>query len=554
MRLLLGKVLLIILCITAIFGFVYVDIKSEQDLTQQELAFSLGDEIIYAWQSEDMTYLFLPSYADMRDVKVAGFGQEFYVKESDTFYKRGDSLGAIPLNLALNCSKEGEEATFRFCVMKSENLPTMFIETDSGTLDNIRMDKMVEENGRVQVYDVNGELLYAGGLSSIKGRGNTSFINYEKKPLSITTKDVVSLLGLGAGQKYALLSNSSDTTLVRNDIARNMEAALETEYDNCGIFVDLYANGEYFGNYYLCETIEIGPERINITNLEAQMDTVYQHSNYASLEDYVTNVSKGKYMDVNPADITGGYLVEREYTERFQLEYNEIPSAFTTKAEEHFVVKSPLYCSDEQITYIASYFEEAETAILNRDGINEETGKAYDEYIDVESFAKKYLVEEVTKNYDAGVTSAFYYKDADAIDGRIKTGPVWDSDLTFGNGLEWMTDFSKDPEGISKLAFNGNKSTWFETLCEKEEFQRLVCTEYAQKVSPYLEELLANGIEQYETTLAASSKMNEIRWKIDFENNPDYKNRETAFAELKQFIEARKRYLDNEWVTEWNIE
>ena len=167
-------------------------------------------------------------------------------------------------------------------------------------------DTEIEENGKMQLFSENGDAVYTDGLKSIKSRGNYSFSNYEKKPFSITTKEEVSLLGLGAGQKYILLSNASDPTLIRNDIARKMEAALDTEYDNIGRFLDLYVNGDYLGTYYLCESIEIGTERINVTNLEEQMDMLYQKSNYESYELYETENMRARYLEQNPADITGG--------------------------------------------------------------------------------------------------------------------------------------------------------------------------------------------------------------------------------------------------------
>ena len=49
------------------------------------------------------------------------------------------------------------------------------------------------------------------------------------------------------------------------------------------------------------------------------------------------------------------------------------------------------------------------------------------------SFVAKYLVEEVSRNYDGGVTSSFFYKKSDAEGGKLYAGPVWDFDVAFGN-------------------------------------------------------------------------------------------------------------------------
>ena len=495
MRLSFRKGLLILICIILLGGLVYLDSVSEIENAKIELSFVLDDEIINAWEGEDAYYLFLPSYAETEKIILLSYSTEFEILEPEAMVMRGGTLAGLPFNTMLACKSAATKEEFSLCLMKSANLPTIYLESDSGTLDAVWADKEVEENGKMQILDTDGTLLYKGGLKGIKCRGNYSFAHFQKKSMTLTLKEEMSLLGLGSSEKYSLVANASDPTLVRNEIARKMEAALETEYTNDGKFVDLYANGDYLGTYYLCETMEIGNERIQITDMEAGMELLYQKANYESFEMYETEDKKAKQMDVNPADITGGYLVEREYEKRYKEEYAFNPSSFRTQGGEYFVVKSPLYCSDEQIDYIKDYFDKAETAMLAKDGIHPQTGLAYDAYIDVDSFVKKYLVEEVTKNYDGGVSSSYFYKDSDLLDGRIKAAPIWDCDMSMGSYLDWMAYFCEDPTGLTKLDLHNESSFWYETLYEKEEVYDKICTYYAEKVVPYLDVLLEEKID-----------------------------------------------------------
>lgn len=547
MRLSFRKGLLILICIILLGGLVYLDSVSEIENAKIELSFVLDDEIINAWEGEDAYYLFLPSYAETEKIILLSYSTEFEILEPEAMVMRGGTLAGLPFNTMLACKSAATKEEFSLCLMKSANLPTIYLESDSGTLDAVWADKEVEENGKMQILDTDGTLLYKGGLKGIKCRGNYSFAHFQKKSMTLTLKEEMSLLGLGSSEKYSLVANASDPTLVRNEIARKMEAALETEYTNDGKFVDLYANGDYLGTYYLCETIEIGNERIQITDMEAGMELLYQKANYESLEMYETEDKKAKQMDVNPADITGGYLVEREYEKRYKEEYAFNPSSFRTQGGEYFVVKSPLYCSDEQIDYIKDYFDKAETAMLAKDGIHPQTGLAYDAYIDVDSFVKKYLVEEVTKNYDGGISSSYFYKDSDLLDGRIKAAPIWDCDMSMGSYLDWMAYFCEDPTGLTNLSLHSESSFWYETLYEKEEVYDKICTYYAEKVAPYLDELLGERIDEYKTYLECSAAMNDIRWKVDLDNNPYYTDRESAFEHLKQYMTKRKEFLDNTW-------
>lgn len=548
MRLSFGKWIMILICVVALGGLIFVDSMDEIDRTEIELSFVLGEEIIDAWKGEDGYYLFLPSYAQLEQLKLQSYATEFEILDKEIVVMRGGTLAGLPLGEVLMCKTAATKEEFTLCLLKSAELPTVFIETDSGTLDAVWADKSVEENGKMQVLDENGLLIYRGGLKSIKGRGNYSYAHFQKKSMTFTLKEEASILELGSGSRYALIANASDPTLIRNEIARKMEAELETEYTNEGRFVDLYANGEYFGNYYLCEMIEVGTDRIQVTDLEAKMEMLYQKANYASFTDYETENKKAKVLDYNPDDITGGYLVEREYETRYLEEYAENPSGFVTDGGEHFVVKSPMYCSDEQIDYLKNFFDKAETAMLSENGLHPETGVSYDEYIDVDSFVKKYLVEEVTKNYDAGVSSSYFYKDSDSIDGRLKAAPIWDCDMSLGSYLEWMDYFSEDPKGISALSLHGHASFWYEVLYDKPEVYEKICAYYEEKVVPYLDSLLEEKIDEYEEYLSASAYMNNIRWKVDLDNNPYYNDRESSFKELKEYIAQRKTFLDEAWI------
>ena len=56
------------------------------------------------------------------------------------------------------------------------------------------------------------------------------------------------------------------------------------------------------------------------------------------------------------------------------------------RAEECFIVRSPEYASENQISYIDQYVQSVENAILSPDGIDPGSGKSYMDLIDVDSF------------------------------------------------------------------------------------------------------------------------------------------------------------------------
>ena len=546
----LGKIVLAVFSLCLIWGLITSEYKCKSKTEETSIYFRVGKEVIQAWKKEGVYYLFLPSYVDKEEISLVSYSAKISLWVNGKDLIKDGKMGEVLEEEVIQGQFLETGENFELCVLQSENLPAIFIETKFGEVSDLKADKELQVSGAIVCVDSEGNRTGKLGLKAIGGRGNTSFAGYEKKPFSITLEKECELAGLPTGRKYALISNASDPSLVRNDLARRMEVALNLPFSRTGQFVDLYINGEYEGNYYLCNEIEIGEQQINIENMEAVMDLFYQKSGYEVEEIYENEAVKARKLEVFPTDITGGYLLEREYGERFRLEYETMGSGFVTDRKEHFAVKSPKYCSIEQIKYISDYVNQTEKAIVSKDGINPDTQKSYEEYLKLDSFVKKYLVEEITKNYDAGVSSSYYYKDSDKNGGKLAAGPGWDYDMSLGNYVEWMEDFSADPTGISELEHHLYASDWYAKLCEKEKFGQAVKADYWEYVEPFLREMLVSGLEEYQNMLENSSNMNHVRWEEELEKNIYYENRKQTFLELKEFIAVRKAYLDETWKIE----
>lgn len=438
----------------------------------------------------------------------------------------------------------GNEVTF----MQSENIPAIFVNTNSCSTDILFENTENKEAGEIIILNEDGCLLYKEKVKNIKGHGNKSFIETDKKSLAVTLFEEVGLLGNAKGKKYVLVSNNYDTTLIRNDIVEKMAMHMSLS-QNKGSFVDLYINGEYYGNYYFTANIEVADEKINITKLEDAIDGITD-SHYEDFEAYQNDYLQALSFDVPPEiDITGGYVVEREYRDRWDEEKEKKSSLFTTKNNENFVIKYPRFCSNEQVEYLTELFDNAELAILSKNGINPYTNQHYTYYIDEDSFVKKYVLEEVCKNYDGGVTSSFFYKDCDGIDSKIKAGPIWDYDLTWGNYKHRdMQVIEESPMGVTKLSLNANSTSWFSSLYEKETFYEKVCELYQDGISGYLADLANNEIDQYKELLDASWDMNYIRWQEEMDAKECFVDKETSYEELKKYISERKAFLDSAWI------
>ena len=97
--------------------------------------------------------------------------------------------------------------------------------------------------------------------SKIRVRGNSTSVQ-PKKPYKLKFTNKVNLFGMGREHKWVLLANYFDVTLLRNHIANKIGKELNLQSTPDGVFVDVFLNQEYIGNYYLTEQIELSTNRV----------------------------------------------------------------------------------------------------------------------------------------------------------------------------------------------------------------------------------------------------------------------------------------------------
>ena len=432
----------------------------------------------------------------------------------------------------------------------SEHIPAVFIETESGISDQINSDKNIKEPGTIKVLEPDGSFSLEHSLEYIKGRGNTSYTEFDKKPYQIKLTQDAPFLDMEPGKKWVFVSNSADSSLIRNALSRSLAGHLNLPQSEEGTFVDLYVNKEYVGNYYVVEKIEIQENRLLLSDLQKATEHENETEDLSTYETAWTDTTKAKQIPNDPEDITGGYLIERDFDNRFLKEVEINESYFITEAKECFIVREPEYTSEAQIAYIDSYVQSVENAILSAEGIDGTTGKSYQDLIDVDSFVRKYLLEEVTANYDGGVASSYFYKDSDTIDGRLYAGPVWDYDVSWGNSPAYLGQISTSPERLSRLASHSDSSVWFQSLYHKPEVYEKIVSCYAQEISPYLTLLADEILPMLDEITAASAAMDQVRWEDQYARNGYSGDRSEQITFIADYIKARKDFLDQAWIAQ----
>ena len=495
---------------------------------------------IRIWVEEETqeAYFFLPSYARLSDCCFIYDDEACSLclgREKEKL-SSGEALKDIACNESYLLEfegKDGESCSFRVTFLKSENLPALYLDTESGSLAYLYEDKENREGAAMEIVDSKGKVDFYEDLKYIKGHGNNTWEG-EKRPFQIALEEPASLLGMDSGKKWILFANSLDPSYIRNRIAYDLAEEVGMPYTSQLRYVDLYINSEYRGNYQLVEKIEIGPGRIDIQDLEAENDKVNTTSYRQNVRFGIENdIVKGVEGMNDPEDITGGYLLERNYGKK----YKDKVSGFITQNEEKFVVRAPSYASKEQIAYIADVTQSVENAIFSPDGIDSKTGLSYTELLDEDSMVMKYLLEEIVLNQANGTTSAWFYKPQNEISTKLYAGPVWDYDKAFGAFGSY-----RNPRLLSKLCcYRKEHTRWYEELYKKEEFLQQVKEKYAEVFRPETKAVLDGKIDRYADEIRESVAMDRIRWSVeeDFEDSVE---------DIKTWLGKRIEFLDEVWL------
>ena len=520
--------------LTAFMGYSQrnMDAKNETEQPVGEIFVSYGEVKIYPWEKDGDLYFFLPSSFEWEQAELMVLNAELQLNGEIVDSSIGGQNYASDTIYDYRFYWGETEKKGRLQFMKSENTGTVYIETESGSMELIDQDKEYQERGLILVTDSGGNICYAGLLDSIKGRGNTTW-QAEKKSYKIKLSRAAELLQMGEGKNWILLSNVYDGNKLQNKICMDMASDWGLSFTPKGEWVELYLNGQYKGNYLLCEKIEIDENRVEITDLEEE--TKLLNGELKTNETFNTGTRKGILAECNPEDISGGYILEKD------LSYDSI-SGFLTKEDNSFSIQAPQYATKEQVDYIADYIQQIEDMIASGDE------RLFD-YIDLDSFVLRYLLEEVVLNRDFGINSMYFYKEQG--DQKLYAGPIWDYDGAYGMGF---TD-SKILAALEIQDYLRERTiTWYPNLYGNDIFYERAVEIYEETVRPYVLDMIEEKgrIDEYANSIHNSVAMDMARWSYtdyragyyaDFDNNVRY---------MKYFLARRLRFLDQEWLGEDN--
>ena len=488
---------LLLILTAAICVFAETRMKPTESYGQTGIAFRIpaGDkeEIISWWSNDDgQAFVFLPSYAELKDLRVI-LRKGTHAMIGDMELSDGMDCGCFEPDTEYEMTVQNQSPmAVRF--VRSGNLPTMFIHTVSGTEETIHTQRNVWEYAQLCLMDTEGKTDYQGELDEISGRGSGTWF-FEKKSYNLKLNGSADLLGMGAGKKWALLANVIDESHLRNkliyDFAREI-GSYSGFAPNCE-HVDVYLNGTYVGLYLLTEKAEIAENRV-----EADPEVIL--------------------FEVDALGRSERMLLP------FVLDWGTAVG-----------IKSPESCTEQERDLLMNDIFAFQDTLLG-----ESKGEEALQFIDLESWTRRYLIDEIFENYDGGCHSQYFFRDQrDGKDNRIIAGPCWDYD----NCADGWFMAKQNPRCflMQRMWKNeGEHTPWYGTLMKKETFRDRVLELYRNELSAKVRHLMEVQLPEEAAFLQKALKMNAIRWSLA--------DPAEAIQHFHDFMEERIDFLDSAWI------
>ncbi len=339
----------------------------------------------------------------------------------------------------------------------------------------------------------------------IKGRGNYTWRVPPKKPYKIKFAKKQSPLGLDNSKHFVLKPDCDDWSgYLRNETGFEISRKMGMPYTTSQKPVEVMLNGEYVGLYFLCEKIRVESGRVEV---------IEQEDN-----------------DSNPENATGGWLLEMRYDGEnsviAQNQNNDPANDFFAFTSEY-----PKVLSQVQRDYIHDFIYRADSCIY----VTNKKDTGWEQYFDINSLARFYVIHEVMENMEAFSGSLFIYKDW-GWDEKFMFGPVWD----FDNSA--MTIYNANSDHFIFEYDSPFQFVWIKELVRFPRFQMKIREIWKEFIANDIMSIVSEHAAQWRAKIVDAEQNDKQRWPVYASWHS-----ETAPAEFLAAISRKVAWLNEQW-------
>jgi hypothetical protein len=349
------------------------------------------------------------------------------------------------------------------------------------------------------------------GRGRIRGRGNSTWEWYAKKPYRIKLDEKASILGLSEEKDWVLLANFRDPTKLMNTLVFEMGDRLGIPYPNHTRWIELTLNGDYMGLYQLTEQVEQGKNRVNI-------------------------------------DKKAGWLLSFDSDDGPELSPGADDNFWSQVYRMPVCVKSPEISEKIEVKSEKSLIGDAKKALGDLENIIlSHDYEALKQVCNVPVMIDYLLIQEYIYNVEvAAPRSIFIHKDS-GDDALWTFGPLWDFDAGFDfdwghmyDGHGYFADYRETVLGTDPARHISNYDyvpSFFTDMWKDKTFVSEVKARWKQ-IRPRVTAEFWPEAKRYADAAAEAMERDAKRWPID-------KQYKTEINRMEKWLNSRTVFMDN---------
>ncbi len=421
---------------------------------------------LYYDEDTDKQYLFLPTFLSVRDLTLSCPWYIHAELTTDSQELVDISETSLDTDFFLTVKALGQKQHHTIRILQCSARKTITIQAQGGLMEHIIADKSHKGNVSVAILDEMGKTEFEGS-STISGRGNGTW-TWEKKPYNLDFSQKISFGPFQDIQKLCLFAEYTDESKLRNAIAFQTGALQGIPFTSPYCYADIYVNGQYLGLYGLATK--------DTYQTDSNIRAVFEIPSEDNIVHFRTDLG-------NPIKVH--YGLQSDIEDRLQ----EMEAAITA----------------------GSWY-------------------TLSNILDLESFSKKYVLDEFLCNLDTGFASQYYYLDTSGV---VHCMLPWDYEWSLFSRnyhFEWLSE--------RQIAAYFYSDCWWQDLLVFPEFREALCAELSQNYTSEFLTALDEYTGQCIAEMGISRACDSIRWP-GFSSGYSISS---GFTELSQFQALFREY------------
>jgi len=369
------------------------------------------------------------------------------------------------------------------------------------TDNNLPVDsKLSSDYRRCTIVITEGDDTLSDLRGKIKGRGNSTWLYFNKKPYKIKLDKASSILGMAPAREWVLLANARDVIHQTNNTGFAVARYLGIPNTNSSRYATVDLNGSQIGLYQVTEQIEAAESRINCdphSGILLELDDIY----------------------VSTTPI-------QEFTNSFSAVYG-FGYAIKFSGDSYSIITSDVRRELKALETCIHDLDWGRTASL----------------LDIKTMIDYLIAQEFICNLDFNciynTRSVFIHKDNDKE--KWQMGPLWDCDVGFGyDWSRYSTSYTWTILGTDPfLQTNANDQypRFFSDLFGMPQFVEMFKARW-NEVKDGLEEYVLAEMDLTEDIIVDAAIENMELWGINNYNHI------IEYTKLREWVKNRFDYCD----------